>query len=56
MIRRHAPSGMSWQKLIAAVAAVVVPIVLALMGQDVPTSAIPLDADGAPTRVAGPGE
>ena len=56
MIRRHAPSGMSWQKLIAAVAAVVVPIVLALLGQDVPTSALPLDADGAPTRVAGPGE
>ena len=56
LVRRHAPAAVSWQKLVAAVAAVVVPIVLALLGQGAPTSALPLDADGAPTRVAGPGE
>ena len=56
LILRHAPRPVSWQKLITAVAALVVPIVLALLGQDAPASAIPVGADGAPVLAEPPGE
>ena len=56
LVRRHAPTPVSWQKIITAVTALVVPIVLALLGQDAPASAIPVGADGAPVLAEPPGE
>lgn len=56
LILRHAPRPVSWQKIITAVTALVVPIVLALLGQDAPASALPVGADGAPVLAEPPGE
>lgn len=56
LIRRHSPRPVSWQKLIAAVAALVVPIVLALLGQDAPASALVADDPAAPVHDENPDE
>lgn len=56
LIRRHSPRPVSWQKLITAVAALVVPIVLALLGQDAPASALVADDPAAPVHDENPDE
>jgi|TARA_R110000824_G_scaffold64273_4_gene168021 hypothetical protein len=56
LILRHSPRPVSWQKLITAVAALVVPIVLALLGQDAPASALDSEDGAEPVHDEHPGE
>ena len=56
LILRHSPRPVSWQKLITAVAALVVPIVLALLGQDAPASTLPVGDGATPAHDEHPGE
>ena len=56
LILRHAPRPVSWQKIITAVTALVVPIVLALLGQDAPASALVAEDGVEPVHDGEPGE
>tara|TARA_R110000751_G_scaffold129404_5_gene231459 strand:+ start:1140 stop:1535 length:396 start_codon:yes stop_codon:yes gene_type:complete len=56
LILRHSPRPVSWQKLITAVTALVVPIVLALLGQDAPASTLPVGDGATPAHDEHPGE